>query len=42
MQNFYKPFAWYTKCNQKINRITQIDCKSREEFNEPNYDVIKY
>ena len=24
------------------NRITQIDCKSRDESNEPNYDVIRH
>ena len=24
------------KCNQKINHITQMDCKLREESNEPN------
>jgi len=35
-QNFYKSLAWCTKCNQKINRIAQIDCKSRDESNESN------
>ena len=24
------------KCSRKINRITQIDCKSRDESNKPN------
>jgi hypothetical protein len=27
---------------KKINRITQMDCKSRDESNEPNYDVIRH
>ena len=36
MQNFYKSLAWYTKYSQKINRITQMDCKLRDESNEPN------
>ena len=31
-----------TKCSKKLNRITQMDCKSRDESNEPNYDVIRY
>ena len=33
---FYKLLVWYTKYNQKINRITQMDCKSRDKSNEPN------
>ena len=33
MQNFCKSFAWYIKCSRQINRITQIDCKSRDESN---------
>jgi len=33
---FCKSLAWYTKCSQKINRITPMDCKSRDESNEPN------
>ena len=36
MQIFYKSLVWCTKCSRKINRITQIDCKSRDESNEPN------
>ena len=35
-QNFCKSFAWCTKCSKKINCITQIDCKSKDESNEPN------
>ena len=27
---------------KKINHITQMDCKSRDESNEPNYDVIRH
>ena len=42
MQNFCKSLAWCTKCSQKINRITQMDCKSRDESNESNYDVISH
>ena len=41
-QKFCKSLAWCTKCSQKINRITKMDCKSRNESNEPNYDVIKH
>ena len=41
MQNFYKSLVWCTKYSQKINRITQMDCKSRDESNEPNYDAIR-
>ena len=37
MQNFCKSLAWCTKYSQKINCITQMDCKSRDESNEPNY-----
>ena len=33
---FYKSFVWCTKYSQKINRITQMDRKSRGESNEPN------
>ena len=33
---FCKSPAWYTKYSRKINRITQMDCKSRDESNEPN------
>ena len=32
-QNFCKSLAWCTKYSQKINRIIQIDCKSRDESN---------
>ena len=42
MQNFYKSLVWCTKCSRKINRITQMDCKSRDESNECNYDVIRH
>jgi hypothetical protein len=35
-QIFCKSFVWGTKCSQKINHIIQIDCKSRDESNEPN------
>ena len=42
IQNFCKSLPWYTKYSQKINRITQMDCKSRDESNEPNYDVIRH
>ena len=42
MQKFYKSLVWCTKYSQKINRITQMDCKSRDESNEPNYDVTRY
>ena len=38
---FYKSLSWYTKCSRKINRITQMDCKSRDESNEPNQNVIQ-
>ena len=27
---------------KKINCITQMDCKSRDESNEPNYNVIRH
>ena len=42
MQKFYKSLVWCTKYSQKINYITQMDCKSRDESNEPNYDVIRH
>ena len=35
-KKIYKSLAWYTKCSQRINHITQMDCKSRDESNEPN------
>ena len=34
-QNFCKSLAWCTKYSQKINRITKMDCKSRDESNKP-------
>ena len=33
---FLKSLARCIKCSRKINRITQMDCKSRDESNEPN------
>ena len=42
MQKFYKSLAWCIKYSQKINRITKIDCKSRDEFNKLNQDVIRH
>ena len=33
---FCKSFAWYTKCSRKINRITKMNRKSRDESNESN------
>ena len=42
IQIFCKSLAWCTKYSQKINRITQMDCKSRDESNKPNYDVIRH
>ena len=42
MHNFYKSLAWCIKCSRKINRITQMGCKSRNESNEPNQDVIRH
>ena len=35
-QKKFKSLAWYTKCSRKINCITQMDRKSRDESNEPN------
>ena len=40
MQKKFKSLVWYTKYSQKINRITQMDCKLRDESNEHNYGVI--
>ena len=42
IQKICKSSAWCIKYSRKINRITQIDCKSRDESNEPNYDVIRH
>ena len=36
MHFFVNRFAWCTKYSRKINYITQMDCKSRDESNEPN------
>ena len=41
-QKFYKSLAWYTKCSQKINHITQMNCRSRDESNESNQGVIRH
>ena len=41
MQKKFKSLKWHTKCSKKINRITQMDCKSRDESNESNYDMIR-
>ena len=42
IQNFCKSLVWCTECSRKINRITQMDCKSRDESNESNYGVIRH
>ena len=36
---FCKSLAWCTKYSRKINRITQMDCKSRDESNVPNQSI---
>ena len=41
MQFFCKSLALCTKYNQKINRITQMDYKSRDESNESNDELIR-
>ena len=36
MQNFVNRLYSVLNVVKKINRITQMDCKSRDESNEPN------